>query len=596
VDKDTIASFERGINAVPSEASLATARWATPDEIGAHEYDTETGLFLGEISTDDNGLGLGDEVQFIGFDDDSHIISTAKTRSGKGVSLIIPNLLCYEGSIFVLDPKGENATLTAIRRGGGDETTQGLNQDVFVLDPFRVADVPEEYRASFNPLDWMPEDDLLIYEASALATSIVKTSQHADPYWNESARDLIATLIMHVMTCDSYRPASSPETEDNKLPRNLLTIRKLLMDGSEYYVERQKELIALETQICREVLADLVDGDVASDDDIEIAEKALEAAESKLPPYPFDALFMEMAENEALGGAIASRARAFTEIPQKERGSILSSTRHQTEFLDGDSIGNCLSHSTFDIRALREKPTSVYLCLPTRFLKSHSRWLRTILGFALNQFESMGLANHDDPKTLFVLDEMATLGHLGRIEEAAGLMAGYGLKLWMILQNLGQLKRHYKDGWETLIANAGTITAFGVADNTTAEYLSKALGKVEIERQIVTESASLAVGENRNKGAPAGANFGGSRIKAELNRLQETEVGSGETHNETHGTTTNTQLTIGNLMNPDEIVNFFSRKNEKMLVLMDGERPMVLDRTKYYGSPTFSQFMPSKKG
>ncbi|APG63132.1 hypothetical protein LPB140_10425 [Sphingorhabdus lutea] len=215
MDKDTIASFERGLNAVPSEVSLATARWATAQEIECHPYDTSTGLFLGEISSGEIGLGLADDVQFVGFDDDSHVITIAKTRSGKGVSLIIPNLLCYAGSIFVLDPKGENATLTAIRRGRGDETVDGLGQDVFVLDPFKVADVPEEYRASFNPLDWMPENDLLIYEASALATSIVKTSeQSSDPYWNDSARNLIATIIMHIMTSDNYRPATGDENEE----------------------------------------------------------------------------------------------------------------------------------------------------------------------------------------------------------------------------------------------------------------------------------------------------------------------------------------------------------------------------------------------
>ncbi len=383
--------------------------------------------------------------------------------------------------------------------------------------------------------------------------------------------------------------------ENKKLARNLLTVRKLLMDGSEYYVGKQSELIKLEIEACQEYLAELLDSGIADEAEIESAEKALEEAENKQPPYPFDALFMEMMENDALGGVVASRARAFTEIPQKERGSILSTARHQTEFLEGDSIGKSLSHSTFDIRTLREKPSSVYLCLPTRYLDSHSRWLRTILGFTLNQFESMGIAKHDDPKTLFVLDELATLGHMARIEEAAGLMAGYGLKLWMIFQGLKQVQRHYKDGWETLIGNAGVITAFGVKDNSTADYLSKALGKVEIERQIVTESASVAIGAAKNKGAPAGADFGGSRVRAELGRWQETEIGSGETQNETHGTTTNTQLSIGNLMNPDEITHFFSRKNGKMLVLMDGERPMVLDRTKYYQSPTFSRFMPSKK-
>ena len=44
------------------------------------------------------------------------MISIAPTRSGKGVSLIIPNLLTYRGSVLVVDPKGENAWITAAYR------------------------------------------------------------------------------------------------------------------------------------------------------------------------------------------------------------------------------------------------------------------------------------------------------------------------------------------------------------------------------------------------------------------------------------------------------------------------------------------------
>ena len=45
----------------------------------------------------------------IGWKDDRHVMTIAGSRAGKGVSLIIPNLLLYEGSALVIDPKGENA-------------------------------------------------------------------------------------------------------------------------------------------------------------------------------------------------------------------------------------------------------------------------------------------------------------------------------------------------------------------------------------------------------------------------------------------------------------------------------------------------------
>ena len=55
--------------------------------------------------------------RLIGWNDDRHVMTIAGSRAGKGVSLIVPNLLLYEGSALVIDPKGENARITAGRRG-----------------------------------------------------------------------------------------------------------------------------------------------------------------------------------------------------------------------------------------------------------------------------------------------------------------------------------------------------------------------------------------------------------------------------------------------------------------------------------------------
>ena len=81
--------------------------------------------------------------------------------------------------------------------------------------------------------------------------------------------------------------------------------------------------------------------------------------------------------------------------------------------------------------------------------------------------------------TLFVLDEFPLLGHIQSVETAAGLMAGFGVKLWAILQNVGQLKQHYLRSWKTFIANSGVITAFGVVDDESLRVLSRKLGRRE---------------------------------------------------------------------------------------------------------------------
>ena len=61
-----------------------------------------------------------------------HRMTIAPTRSGKGTARIIPALLSWPGSVFVMDPKGENFAVTARYRA------QSLGQTVFVLDPCRI--------------------------------------------------------------------------------------------------------------------------------------------------------------------------------------------------------------------------------------------------------------------------------------------------------------------------------------------------------------------------------------------------------------------------------------------------------------------------
>ena len=79
--------------------------------------------------------------------------------------------------------------------------------------------------------------------------------------------------------------------------------------------------------------------------------------------------------------------------------------------------------------------------------------------------------------TLFLLDEFAALGRLEAVERAMGLMAGYGLQLWPILQDLSQLRALYGARANTFVANAGVLQCFGVNDYETAKALGQLMGQ-----------------------------------------------------------------------------------------------------------------------
>jgi hypothetical protein len=76
-----------------------------------------------------------------------------------------------------------------------------------------------------------------------------------------------------------------------------------------------------------------------------------------------------------------------------------------------------------------------------------------------------------------MLDEFAQLGKMQVIENNVALMRGYGLKLWLALQDLSQIKTLYQERWESFIGNAGVIQSFAPQDKTTREYLSSLFGE-----------------------------------------------------------------------------------------------------------------------
>lgn len=85
-----------------------------------------------------------------------------------------------------------------------------------------------------------------------------------------------------------------------------------------------------------------------------------------------------------------------------------------------------------------------------------------------------------------LLDEFVALGRLEAVERATGLMVGYGLQLWPILQDMSQLRDLYEARASTFIANAGVQQVFGVNDFETAKWISQTMGQETIGYQ--TES------------------------------------------------------------------------------------------------------------
>jgi type IV secretory pathway TraG/TraD family ATPase VirD4 len=108
------------------------------------------------------------------------------------------------------------------------------------------------------------------------------------------------------------------------------------------------------------------------------------------------------------------------------------------------------------------------------------------------------------------------------VAKAAGLMAGFGVKLWPIVQNLSQLIELYPDNWETFLGNAGMWQVFAVNDQTTARYMSERLGEHIVWRKQRTFNQQTQ--KYDEEWVPQGASF--LRTGIELGRETSRDSGN----------------------------------------------------------------------
>lgn len=146
----------------------------------------------------------------------THLATFAPTGRGKGVSVLIPNLLSYRHSCVVTDPKGELYKETAEHR------RRRFGHHIIRLDPFGLRGPGSD---TFNPLDFINDKaaDFLDQCRDLADMLITRTGKEAEPYWNDSARTVLTAFIAYVCAC-----------EHNPEERNLDTVRDLVSSRHRY--------------------------------------------------------------------------------------------------------------------------------------------------------------------------------------------------------------------------------------------------------------------------------------------------------------------------------------------------------------------------
>ena len=442
-------------------SQIATARWADPDYVVDRYYFRPGHIWIGRNPHNFH--------QAIGYKDDRHVLLCAGSRAGKGRSFIVNNLALWPGSTVVYDPKGELPTILAARRGEGeDELCDGMGQDVFVLDPLNHAKIDPSYRAYFDPLSGLDPEDRdgeLSTWAKRIADSLIQYQDGTDASeWAKRAVRFTALIIMHVVT--------SPTIPEER--RNLITVLHYVLEGSEEVAQKLQDRLPPDQH-------------------------------DKIPD-PIIILLDEMIENPACRGWITKEARSLKRRAQRTPKffeSVRDEAADKLDWFKSAGIERSLTGGLdgkqefpvsrkFDPKRLKSDPKgiSVFIVMPVDDLKTYGPWIEAVftgIFAAMRQEPGKPKSGH---QVLTLLDEFSSLGYQEYVATSLDNIAGAGMKLVIILQNFGKLKKLYGEEMESFFSNIGLEMYFGKIGETASDYVIKELGETEVVKLVRNYSAS----------------------------------------------------------------------------------------------------------
>lgn len=430
-----------------------TAHFATPEEV------RETGLIpSGQTSGQGVYCGAFDDPQtgrthYLRHDGPEHICALAPTRSGKGVGLVVPTLLSWPHSVFVLDRKGENYAMTA----GWRKAHAG--NVILRFDPAEPG-----IGCSWNPLaEIRHRSRYQVSDTQNIALMVIDQDGKgiAGDHFRTAAYELLVGLILHAL----YK------TDDiGRLP---------CLQDCAHMLTGVGDFAAPDTE--NDLDAD-PDGDP----------KALAGLFEEMRDVAFEAPDAAAREAKLLIGGVGRRMLG---TPARELGSIISTANNALSLYRDPIVGENTSRSDFTVSDLmdHDHPVSLFFITTPRNADRMiplARLLLTQIVLSLAdrmEFDDGRSKTVHKHRLLLLLDEFPTLGKLDVFESALAYIAGYGMKAYLICQDVQQLYKAYTTN-ESIISNCHVRVAYAPNKVETAEWMSKMTGQTTVIKEQVSTS------------------------------------------------------------------------------------------------------------
>lgn len=358
----------------------------------------------------------------------------APTRSGKGVGIVIPNCLHYRDSMVVFDPKLENFLIT-----GGYRAAHG--QEVFLFNP--GGRMPEHERNPnaplvshrWNPCTYIRRNPVYTYKDVKNIASIMYPKPAKDngsaTFFQESAQNLFAGLLLYMVETEHERDLSLPENKTTLANLFRLTTpsggRTLAEWIKDEMILREQQTHTQLSQNCRSLLMGFANGNAKTGADI---------LATLIAPL---GIFIDPVVEAATSG------------------------------------------DDFYLDEVRKKRMTVYIGIVPTETAVFSRLTNLFFSQLITVNVEQGLpSNNPDAlkyQCCLLMDEFTALGIIPAIQHGVSYIAGYGLRLLLIIQTPSQITDLYgRDATRTFFTNFGCQIVYPPREQTDAEEYSKLVG------------------------------------------------------------------------------------------------------------------------
>ncbi len=365
-----------------------------------------------------------------------HVLTYAPTRSGKGVALVLPTLLSWSQSCVITDLKGE---LWALTSGWRKQHAQNIT--------LRFEPGSLNGGVTINPLDEIRlGTEYEVGDVQNLSYLLVDPDgKGLITHWQKTSFALFVGLILHAL-----------------------------------YKARNGDGPAASLPLLDAMLAD--------------------------PARPTDDLWIEMTTYGHINGenhpAVGASARDQMDRPEEEAGSVLSTAKSFLALYRDPVVARNVSTSGFRIKDLmnHEKPVSLYIVTHPNDKSRMRPLVRLLLDMILRlladklEFVNGRPKAHYKHPLLMMMDEFPSLGKLDIFQESLAYVAGYGIKCYLICQDINQLKSR-EIGYgpdETITSNCHIQNCFPPQRPETADYMSRMTGQTTVAKEQITTSGKRA--------------------------------------------------------------------------------------------------------